>query len=144
MIHPSNETVLERPAQLEGEEPEVPGAGVRESETDPGETRTTAAAAAERVGGAAVLVRAGRAARFAADEFFSARISNPHTRRAYPQAVGQFLTWCEDEGLELRQFTPGQAGRFLEQLPGVRPPRTRSSPDCATSSTRSSPVMRPY
>ena len=66
----------------------------------------------------AVLVRAGRAACFAADEFFSARISNPHTRRAYARAVGQFLAWCEDQGLELRQVTPGQAGRFLEQLPG--------------------------
>ena len=66
----------------------------------------------------ALLVRAGRAACFAADEFFSARISNPHTHRAYARAVGQFLTWCEGQGLELRQVTPGQAGRFLEQLPG--------------------------
>ena len=66
----------------------------------------------------AVLVRAGRAACFAADEFFSARISNPHTRRAYARAVGQFLTWCDAQGLELRQVTPGLAGRFLAQLPG--------------------------
>ena len=52
------------PAQLEGEEPEVPGAGLRQSETDPGAAGTTVAAAAERVGGAAVRapVHHGRAA----------------------------------------------------------------------------------
>ena len=51
------------------------------------------------LGGAypAVLVRAGKAACFAADVFFSARISNPHTRTAYARAVGQFLSWCEDQ-----------------------------------------------
>ena len=36
----------------------------------------------------AVLHRAGAAACFAADEFFSARISNAETRRAYGRAVG--------------------------------------------------------
>ena len=40
-----------------------------------------------------VLERAGRAACFAADEFFSAWISNPETRRA----VGWFLKLCERE-----------------------------------------------
>ena len=35
-----------------------------------------------------VLERAGRVACFAADEFFSARISNPETRRAYARAMG--------------------------------------------------------
>ena len=34
-----------------------------------------------------VLERAGRVACFAADEFFSARISNSETRRAYARAV---------------------------------------------------------
>ncbi len=65
-----------------------------------------------------LLVRAGRAACFAADEFFSAQISNPPTRRAYARAVSEFLSWCEAQGLELRQVTPGTAGRFIEQLPG--------------------------
>ena len=31
----------------------------------------------------------------AAEEFFSARISNPHTRRAYDRTVGRFFLWCE-------------------------------------------------
>ena len=67
----------------------------------------------------AILVRAGAAACFAADEFFSAMISNAHTRRAYARAVGQFLSWCEAQDLELAQITPGQAGRFFNSLPGA-------------------------
>lgn len=42
----------------------------------------------------------------------------PNTRITYARAVGQFLTWCEHEDLELNQVTPGQADRFIEQLPG--------------------------
>ncbi len=53
----------------------------------------------------AVLVRAGKAACFAADEFFSARLSNPHTRTAYARHVSRFLNWCEDQDLAgLRHF----------------------------------------
>ena len=69
----------------------------------------------------ALLQRAGKNALFAADEFFSARLSNPHTRRAYARPVGRFLTWCEEQGIELRQVTPGLAGRFIEELPGSDP-----------------------
>ena len=58
----------------------------------------------------AILRRAGKAACFAADEFFSARLSNPYTRRAYGRAVSRFLAWCEAQGIELRQVTPGLAG----------------------------------
>ena len=54
---------------------------------------------------------------FAADEFFSARISNPETRRAYGRAVGWFLEFCEREDVELAHVTPGLAGRFLRDLP---------------------------
>ena len=60
----------------------------------------------------AILHRAGRNALFAADEFFSAKISNPHTRRVYARPVGRFLLWCEEQGIELRQVTPGP-GRAL-------------------------------
>ena len=69
----------------------------------------------------AILHRAGRNALFAADEFFSAKISNPHTRRAYARPVGRFLLWCEEQSIELRQVTPGLAGRFIEELPGSDP-----------------------
>ena len=66
----------------------------------------------------AVLERAGANALFAADEFFAARISNHHTRRAYARVVRRFLTWCEDQGLELSRVSPGLAGRFIDELPG--------------------------
>ena len=82
-----------------------------------------------------ILVRAGASACLAADEFFSARISNPHTRTAYARQVSRFLTWCENERLELHQVTPGLAGRFPRRTPpAARPPRTKPSRGCATSS----------
>ena len=34
-------------------------------------------------------------------EFFTAQIRNPHTRRAYARAVGEFLAWCETRGVAL-------------------------------------------
>ena len=64
------------------------------------------------------LHRAGGNAVFATDEFFSACISNEHTRRAYGRAVGRFLDWCEQQGLALSEVSPGTAGRFIEELPG--------------------------
>ena len=65
----------------------------------------------------ALLKRAGPAACFAADEFFSARISNWETRRAYGRAARWFFNWCDEEKLELPQITPGLAGRFIRSLP---------------------------
>ena len=64
----------------------------------------------------AVLQRAGANACFAADEFFSARISNWETRRAYARSVRWFFNWCEQESLELVHITPGIAGRFIRSL----------------------------
>jgi site-specific recombinase XerD len=32
-------------------------------------------------------------------EFFAGQIRNPHTRRAYSRAVGEFLTWCSAAGV---------------------------------------------
>ena len=60
-----------------------------------------------------------REALFAADEFSAARISSPHTRRADACVVRRILSWCDQERLELRQVSPGLAGRFLDDLPGV-------------------------
>ena len=64
------------------------------------------------------LARAGGAAVFASDEFFSARIRNPHTRRAYARAVGRFLAWVEAAGVDLARVTPGMAGQFIDTLSG--------------------------
>jgi hypothetical protein len=32
-------------------------------------------------------------------ELFAARIRNPHTRRAYAGAAGEFLAWCATAGV---------------------------------------------
>ena len=66
----------------------------------------------------AVLARAGPVARFATDEFFSARIGNPHTRLAYTRWVHRFLAWCDDRhpDIELARITPGIAARFIDEL----------------------------
>ena len=64
----------------------------------------------------AVLLRAGKNAAFAADEFFSAMLANPHTRRAYRRAVSRFLSWCDGQAIELSRVTPGDAGRYIGEL----------------------------
>ena len=66
-----------------------------------------------------VLVeRAGPAARFSWEEFFFAEHHNPHTQKAYMAAVKRFLAWAEGEGVELRELTPGKAGKYLVGLGG--------------------------
>ena len=64
------------------------------------------------------LARAGGAAVFASEEFFAARIRNPHTRRAYGRAVARFLAFIEADGVDLARVTPGMAGRFVDSLSG--------------------------
>ena len=63
-----------------------------------------------------IVARAGKAAEFAADEFFFGRIRNEHTRRAYFTAVKRFLSWAEENGLELAQITPKFVGQYLDRL----------------------------
>ena len=49
----------------------------------------------------ALLQRTVKNAISAAAEFFSARLSNPHTRRAYARPVANFLAWVEQQRIEL-------------------------------------------
>src|SRR5437667_5529909 len=63
-----------------------------------------------------ILRRAGKAAVFAAEEFFFGRIRNEHTRAAYLIAVRRFLQWAEDRGLELVRIAPGDVGQYLDWL----------------------------
>jgi len=63
-----------------------------------------------------IVARAGKAAEFAADEFFFGRIRNEHTRRAYLTAVKRFLTSAEAGGLELVDITPAFVGQYIDQL----------------------------
>jgi hypothetical protein len=46
-----------------------------------------------------LVVAAGERASMRFLEFFAANIRNPHTRRAYYRAAGEFLTWCADAGV---------------------------------------------
>jgi site-specific recombinase XerD len=69
--------------------------------------------------GLPVLVeRAGGAARFAWDEFFYAEHHNPLTQKAYMRAVKAFLSWCDDQAIELASISPGMVGRYLVGLGG--------------------------
>jgi len=48
-------------------------------------------------------------------EFFTARIRNPHTRRAYARAAGEFLAWCEGCGLgSLAEVGPVHVAAWVE------------------------------
>jgi integrase/recombinase XerD len=71
----------------------------------------------------ALVADAGPAARFAWDEFFSAEIRNPHTRRAYVHAVRRFLAWAAGQQLEFQRVTPGLVGQYLDQLDASIPTR---------------------
>lgn len=63
-----------------------------------------------------VVAAAGPAARFAFEEFFYGRIRNPHTRKAYLQAVQRFSAWCSSAGVDLIQVTPADVGRSLDAM----------------------------
>ena len=63
----------------------------------------------------------GTGAAFAWDEFFAARIRNPHTRAAYLGAVRRFLMWAEQQGVALPELTPGMVGRCFDQHSGSIP-----------------------
>jgi integrase/recombinase XerD len=63
-----------------------------------------------------ILARAGKAAVFAAEEFFFGRIRNEHTRAAYLVAVRRFLRWAENRGLELSTITPKDVGIYIDGL----------------------------
>jgi site-specific recombinase XerD len=63
-----------------------------------------------------ILIRGGKAAVFAAEEFFFGRIRNEHTRAAYMIAVRRFLAWAEKSGIELRRISPRDVGEYLDGL----------------------------
>ena len=71
----------------------------------------------------AILERA--RARSPYEEFFEARIANPHTRRAYKLTVDRFLGRCDRQGVELASITPAMCGRFRDQIKGS--PATKNS-----------------
>lgn len=56
-------------------------------------------------------------------EFFTANIRNPNTRAAYAQAVGQFLRWCDDRRIALRDIEPMAVAAYIESHAGSDPTR---------------------
>jgi site-specific recombinase XerD len=57
-------------------------------------------------------------------EFFTANISNPHTRRAYARAATEFFDWLEARGvMQLAAIESVHVAAYIEQLQ-----RARSAP----------------
>jgi site-specific recombinase XerD len=64
----------------------------------------------------ALIAVAGERASLRFLEFFAANIRNPHTRRAYSRAVGEFMTWCEDNGVtSITAVQPLHVSAWIEQ-----------------------------
>lgn len=69
-------------------------------------------------------------------EFFAAQIRNPHTRRAYARAVGEFLAWSECVGLTSLASVQPLARRDLDRgsdAPGLGPDRQAAARRRSTS-----------
>lgn len=65
----------------------------------------------------ALVVAAGEPAQLRFVEFFAASIRNPHTRRAYVRAVGDFLAWCEGRGVpNLTEIRTLHVAGYIEAL----------------------------
>jgi site-specific recombinase XerD len=63
----------------------------------------------------AVVAAAGDQARVRFLEFFAAPIRNPHTRRAYSRAIGEFLEWCADTGVpSIAHVSPLHVATWIE------------------------------
>jgi integrase/recombinase XerD len=54
-------------------------------------------------------------------EFFTANIENPNTRAAYARAVAQFLCWCEQRRLALRDIEPIAIAAYFQTHTGSDP-----------------------
>jgi site-specific recombinase XerD len=63
----------------------------------------------------ALVQAAGDSARMRFVDFFTANIRNPHTRRAYGRAVGDFLAWCETVGVvSMTDIKPLHVSAWIE------------------------------
>lgn len=68
-----------------------------------------------------IVAEHGAAGQFAWEEFFSGRLRNPHTRKAYLAAVIRFLAWVESQDIALPNVTPGMIGQYFDEHPGSAP-----------------------
>jgi site-specific recombinase XerD len=73
----------------------------------------------------AVIAAAGERAFYRFLEFFTARIRNPHTRRSYGRAVGDFLGWLERRGIhDIRQVNSFIVAGWVEDMQREHPAPT--------------------
>lgn len=64
-----------------------------------------------------LVTAAGERAAYRFLEFFTAQIRNPHTRRAYARAVGEFCAWLEAHGLpSIVAVTSVHIAAYVEEL----------------------------
>ncbi len=83
----------------------------------------------------ALVQAAGARARTRFLEFFAANIRNKHTRRAYAQAVREFMAWCERASVpSIAEVTPLHVAAYIEQLG-----RERSAPTALSHLARRGP-----
>jgi site-specific recombinase XerD len=72
-----------------------------------------------------VVTTAGERAGYRFLEFFTARIRNPHTRRSYGRAVGDFLGWLERRGIhDIRQVNSFIMAGWVEDMQREHPAPT--------------------
>ena len=92
----------------------------------------------------ALIAGAGKPAARRFLEFFTVNIRNRNTRAAYARAAGEFLRWCEGQGIgELGRVQPVHVAAYIEQLCRANVASHRSSnisPVSACCSTGSSPA----
>jgi integrase/recombinase XerD len=69
----------------------------------------------------ALIAGAGDRAALRFLEFFTVNIRNKNTRAAYARAAGEFLIWCEGQGIgELGRVQPVHVAAYIEQFQGKR------------------------
>ena len=64
----------------------------------------------------ALIADAGEQAARATLEFFTARIPNAHTRRAYGRAVAAFCQWCHGQAVSLQALSAPTVSAYLAGL----------------------------
>ena len=65
----------------------------------------------------ALVAAAGPRASYRFLEFFTAKISNPHTRRAYARAATEFFDWLAAKGVtQLAAIESVHVATYIEQL----------------------------
>ena len=69
----------------------------------------------------ALIAGAGDRAALRFLEFFTVTIRNKNTRAAYAHAAGDFLRWCEGQGIDaLVRVQPVHVAAYIEQLQAIR------------------------